>query len=252
MIDPRFPGDGLSDCSVYILACPDLAKQNWTPPAKLLDEPGNSQCGFSVAGQNGNDFTSCGQTFRVYNYWANSPVRIFEVALREGTTPAASFSPYGAYLYQPHPESGDATDSRKTKLIGCDSPDMHYAGSGWKVENEANYFHGNVKASSIAGDSLEFSFQGRAIYWRAVFARDAGKVDVYVDKRKYATVDCYSGDKRPNMFQFGFMKTGLDSSAVHTIRIIVRGDRNPNSSGTRIRHMGFESAATVNRPSAGH
>jgi hypothetical protein len=244
-VDTRFPGPGLSDGSVYILACTDLGKQDWTPLAKLLDQPENTLGGFSVADGHGKDFTSCGETFRVYNYWTSSPVRIFEVALREGTMPATPFSPYGAYLYEPHPESGDPTDSRRTTIVGCDSPEMRYSGSGWMVEKNAGYFRGVVKASSTAGDSVQLSFKGGSIYWRAVFSRDAGKADVYLDKRQEAVIDCCSGDRKPNMFQFGFIRTGLDPSAIHVIRIMVRNDRNPNSTGNIIRHMGFEHGEDV-------
>ena len=236
----RFPGPGLSDGSVYVLACTDLAKQDWTPAAKLLDRPDNAMCGFSVADRHGKDFTSCGKTFRVYNYWTSSPVRVFEVTLREGMTPAAPFPPYGSYLYEPHPESGDATDSRKTTFVGCDGPGTHYAGNGWKAERIAGCFQGVAKASGIAGDSVHLSFKGGAVYWRAVFSRDAGKADVYLDGRRQATIDCYSGDRKPNMFQFGFIRTGLDPSAVHVVRVVVRNDRNPNSTGNMIRHVGFE------------
>jgi hypothetical protein len=64
-----------------------------------------------------------------------------------------------------------------------------------------------------------------------------------VDKQLPATVDCHSADQKPNMFQFGFIQTGLDPTAVHTTRIVVRGNKNPNSGGTSIRHMAFEHAA---------
>jgi len=247
VVDPRFPGVGLSDGSVYVLSCTDLSKQDWSPVAKLLDQPDNAQSGFSLADLGGRDFTSCGQRFRAYSYWTNSPVKVFEVALREGTTAAEPFSPHGAYLYEPHPESGDAIDSRQTSTAGWDSPEMLYAGRGWKVEKHADYLHGGVKMSDVAGDSVEFSFKGSAVYWRAVFSNDAGKVDVYVDQRQQAVVDCYSGDQKPNAFQFGFVRTGLDPKGVHVISIVVRNDRNPGSSGNSVRHLGFESAGNPPR-----
>ncbi len=240
VIDERFKAFGLVDASVYILTCTDLAKQDWSLPAKLMDEPGNIRFSFSLSDPKGNDFTSCGKTFRIYNYWTKPPVRMFDVVLGEGTTPAITGSRYGAYCYESHPESGDATGSRNTQLAGSENVTMQYTGTGWKIEKQEHYFHGCAKSSNVAGDSVEFPFKGSTIYWRTVFAKDAGKVDVYIDQQFQETIDCFYSDPKQNMFQFGFIRTNLNASASHTIKIVVRSDRNQNAVGTNIRHIGFE------------
>ncbi len=44
-------------------------------------------------------------------------------------------------------------------------------------------------------------------------------------------------------YQFAFIKTGLDPQRPHTSKAVVRSDKNPGSSGTRIRHIAFEHSA---------
>jgi predicted lipoprotein with Yx(FWY)xxD motif len=51
--DRGMPAYGLHDRSIYVSTCSDLAKQDWSPMAKLLNEPNNSLFGFSLADGNG-------------------------------------------------------------------------------------------------------------------------------------------------------------------------------------------------------
>ena len=55
------------------------------------------------------------------------------------------------------------------------------------------------------------------------------------------TVDCYAESATP--YQFAFVKTGLDPKVTHTIKVVVRGDKNSRSSGTAVKHIQFEYAA---------
>jgi len=86
---------------------------------------------------------------------------------------------------------------------------------------------------------VQFEFSGGAIYWRAAAGSDCGKADVLIDGVLEKTVDCYFAEC-PLMYPFAFIKTGLDPEKTHTIQIVVRGDKNPGSSGTMIRHIAFE------------
>jgi hypothetical protein len=236
--DPRFPNVGLRDNSVYISTCTDLAKQNWSPMAKLVDEPGNHLDGFTLAGDKGSDPSVCGQTLHVYNFWEKTG-RILDVTFGKGTMKEAPFPPYGSYSYESHPESGDRIESRKTTLVDCASPDMHYAGTGWTTVSDPLAYKGQVRQCSTPGNSVEFSFKGSAIYWRAIAEQDGGKADVYLDNKLQTTVDLYFWDT-PLTFQFAYIKTGLDPAVTHTIRIVPRGDKNAASQGTVVKHMAFE------------
>ncbi|OQA00063.1 MAG: hypothetical protein BWY71_00852 [Planctomycetes bacterium ADurb.Bin412] len=235
------PGYGFDDRSVCISACTDLGKQDWLPMARLLEEPGNTTFGFTLADEKGMDPVVCGQKLRVYNYWQNveGKNRVLDISLKEGSTPSRYFPPYDSYTYEPHPESCDPIESRKTQIVGSADPKVKYEGGGWTVEKGEHYYQGQANTASQAGQSVQFEFSGSAIYWRAAGGSDCGKADVLIDGVLEKTVDCYFAEC-PLAYQFAFIKTGLDPEKTHTIQIVVRGDKNPGSSGTMIRHIAFE------------
>jgi hypothetical protein len=238
------PGLGFEDRSICISTCTDLAKQDWSPMAKLLDEPRNELFGFTLMDGQGVGPASCGQTLRAYNYWHDRDMRVLEIALKEGTTPVRHFTPYDSYAYEPHPESGDRIAARKTRLVGAAAAEMKYDYPQWAEEKNPHYYEGQAKAAAAAGHSVQFTFQGPDIYWRAVAAKDGGKADVTIDGAPAGTVDCFF-QECALPYQFAYIKTGLDPKRSHTIKIVVRGDKNPLSSGTIIRHVGFERAADL-------
>jgi hypothetical protein len=118
---------------------------------------------------------------------------------------------------------------------------MEYNNSDWNVEENGFYYQGQAKVTGKAGQSVQFSFKGSDIYWRAVAKNDAGKADVYIDGVLEKTVDCFF-EECALPYQFAFIRTGLNPKKTHTIKVVVRDDRNPGSSGTMIRHIGFEYA----------
>lgn len=241
--DRGMPGYGFNDRSIYISTCTDLGKQDWSPMAKLLDDPACKPiiAAFTLTDATGSDPYTCGDTLRIYNYWEHAARRL-DVTFKEGTTPSVYFPPHDSYGYQPHPESGDPIESRRTRIVGAASPEMRYAGAAWKGVAGGQYYQGLVMASETAGSTVEFTFTGADIYWRAVADKDGGRADVFIDDKLEQTVDCYFWDcELP--YQFAFIKTGLDPKKTHTIKVVVRGDKNPASSGTLIRHMAFEPAA---------
>ena len=71
---------------------------------------------------------------------------------------------------------------------------------------------------------------------------------MYIDGTLQGAVDCYYKESLP--FQFAFIKTGLDPEKTHTIRILIRNEKHPQSLGTTIRHMAFEYTAECYRASA--
>jgi len=187
---------------------------------------------------------------RVYNYWLyDIPSRAIDITFGRGTTRAAGFPPYGSYAFEPLPESGDTVVSRETKIVGCDDAETAYGGAGWTRREGAAYYHGALMESGTAGASVQISFRGSSVYWRAVADTAGGKADVTIDGTPAGIADTYYRDELPD--QFAFVRTGLDPRALHTFRAVVRGDRNPLSAGTLIRHMAFEYGAESYRASAG-
>jgi hypothetical protein len=249
VIDRRFTNLGFKDGSIYISTCHDLAKQEWSPRAKVFNSPDNDKFGITLADGSGRDPFVCGASLRIYNYWLyNMPSRAVDVTFSSGSTATAGFPRYGSYAYQPLAETRDTVVGRKTRIVGCSSPDNIYAGN-WTVKDDPVYFQKRIRECSTPGSSIQFSFRGGGIYWRAVADSDGGKADVYVDNALQSTVDCYYRESLP--FQFAFIKTGLDPTRRHVIRIVVRAGRNERSKGTMIRHMAFEHSAESYSAAAG-
>jgi hypothetical protein len=236
--DRGMPGLGFEDRSICISSCTDLAQQDWSPMAKLLDEPANGLFGFTLSDGKGMDPVACGRTLRAYNYWQRGS-RVLEITLKEGNTPSRYFPPYDSYSYESSPESGDRIESRKTRIVGSADPEMRYDGDRWTVEKNEHYYERQANTAAQAGQSVQFTFQGSDIYWRAVASGDAGRADVFIDDVPQGTVDCFFSECALP-YQFAFIKTGLDPEQTHTIKVVVRGDKNPGSSGTKIRHIAFE------------
>jgi hypothetical protein len=212
--------------------------------------PDNDKFGITLSDGNSRDPFVCGSTLRIYNYWLyNIPSRAIDVTFAAGSTATAGFPRYGSYAYEPLPESGDPIVSRKTKIIGCTHPDILYGGNGWILKNGPTYYRKQTRECNVPGSSVQFSFNGADVYWRAVADSDGGKADVYIDSKLEETVDCYFKESLP--FQFAFIKTGLNPDEAHTIRIVVKADKNLKSRGTMIRHMAFEYSAESYNASAG-
>ena len=250
VVDKRFTDLGFRDGSIYISTCDDLVKQEWSPRVKLFDAPENDKFGITLTDGNAVDPFICGNTLRIYNYWLyNLPSRAIDVAFADGRTVTAGFPRYGSYAYEPLRESRDSIVGRRTKIVSCSSPENIYSDSTWVIQNDPTFYSKQARKCDIPGNSVRFSFTGADIYWRGVADRDGGKADVYIDGKPEGVVDCYY--KEPLPFQFAFIKTGLDPEKTHTIRIVIRNEKNPQSLGTTIRHMAFEYTAESYSASAG-
>jgi hypothetical protein len=117
--------------------------------------------------------------------------------------------------------------------IAYGSKSLNYVGT-W-----TNSFHydddsGGTKYSESAGDSVELSFPGDSVIVRVRKAPDAGLCDIYLDDlvTPVATgVDTYCATNAHA--QAIFAKNGLAQSN-HLVKIVIKGARNPSSSGNRI------------------
>jgi len=126
---------------------------------------------------------------------------------------------------------------------------VSYSGK-WSNEAIDSKYEMLAKKSIVVNSDVKFSFKGSDIYWRPWKGPDCGKADVYIDGVLQKTVDCWA-ESPGTQYQFGFIKTGLEANSTHRIRIVVRGDKNPRSQGTIIRHMMFEYSAESYRASDG-
>lgn len=249
------------NCSSGVSFCDDLAKQEWSPSYHV----GNYWCmdafGYWAVDEGKTNVNVTGKSLYVYGFWQKRPGRRFHVVLDAGapttnlvfSSPSTrwefdhtvSLNPGQQYSYTPMFESSDAIDARRTRRVDCSSPETKFAGT-WSENVNPSYYNGHARTAVAAGASIEFTFAGPAIYWRAVQGPDMGKADVFVDNVLQATVDCWAS--APNPYLFTFIKQGL-SDGWHTIKVVVRGEKGPWSSGTAIRHMLFEYAADTWRAS---
>lgn len=231
-----------------LAACSDLSKQDWTPSFCI---PGglwgyNDVWAWALTDAGKTHVSRFDKTLYVYTYWHLKPGSAFRIDIGKGETPATDgytgagvaapmfartmnpIRPYGEPLY----DNADPIESRRVRKVGCENTEMSYS-DGWDSQDSPV----KARVSGTSKSSVTFVFKGAGIFWRAATGQDCGKADVYLDDVFQKTVDLY-GDFTP--YQFGFMKTGLDASKAHTIRIVVKGEKNSKSSGAVVKHLSFE------------
>jgi hypothetical protein len=245
-------GGGLSVCT-------DLSKQDWTPSYGIAG--GRWGCdgiwAWTLVDASKTNIRSFDKTLFAYCYWAGHTGSVFRVDFGKGQSPNSlgytgggvdvpQFAhtlnptrPYGAPLY----DSDDHIASRHVRKVNCLSPETSYSGE-WAQQSSPV----PARISGTAKSSVSLAFKGSGIYWRAASGPDCGKADIYLDGKWQQTVDLY-GDYTP--WQFWFTKTNLNRKATHTIKVVVRGDQNPGSSGTAIKHLAFECAGQTTQASDG-
>jgi hypothetical protein len=240
------------NCDNSISVCDDLSRQDWTPCFKVTGDcwGGINAFAWLVTNADKTDIYTGGKTLYLYSYWEKSFHGMYKIDFGPGKTSDSagymvgftgsfptSGDPMKLYLYGSRYESSDPIESMHCRRIDCSNPETAYSG-GWAAEDNDSYYGKTAMETATMGSSLQFSFKGADIYWRAVKGPDGGKADVYLDDIFQKTIDCWASPLTP--FQFAFIKKGLDPAVVHTIKIVVRGDKNPLSTGTKIRHLLFE------------
>ncbi len=251
-----------------LTVCSDLSKQDWTPCFKIPGDTWgcNGVWAWHVTESGKKDIFTAGNTMFLYSYWKDdgrqAPTQRYRLDFAAGSTPdyagyspastvgspITSASPMTFYPCEPLFESADRIESRRTRRVNCTNSETAYSGS-WDNADSAGYGESRAKESRAPGSTVEFSFSGSEVYWRAVKGPDCGKADVFIDGRLHATVDCYAQRATPD--QFALIEMGLASNQSHTIRVVVRPDKNPLSKGTAIRHLLFEYSADSYRASDG-
>jgi hypothetical protein len=243
--------------------CSDLADQDWTPSYAVGPYwCSTGQWAIWPTDDSKSDTSTSGQDFYVYNFWQGSPGRRFKCEFNTGALPAANgFTPTifptgvlctqasmaSSYGFSPLYESDDAVVARHTRRVGSASAEITYKGN-WTDSTGNGYYEDRARSASDKGAEMSFTFHGREIYWRTVFGPDQGKADVYLDGKLASTVDCWATQFNP--LPIGFMRREL-ADHDHVIRVVVRGDKNPLSSGTIIRMMDLEYATDSWRASDG-
>jgi hypothetical protein len=103
-------------------------------------------------------------------------------------------------------------------------------GGTWTSWPDSNCYGGSNKFDGTTNDYVQFTFTGTGVKWIGNKQWNLGKADVYIDGTLDSTgIDCYNSS---NLYQqMLYSKTGL-SNALHTIKVVVDGQKNAGSSGT--------------------
>jgi hypothetical protein len=115
--------------------------------------------------------------------------------------------------------------------------------NGWKFKGKWSTYETSpgpdkkmVKQSKYAekaGDELEINFAGTGISIGGNWYKDGGLADIYVDGKLHRTIDTYYGfanqQHTESMWHILNLKPGD-----HKIRLVVKGEKRPESAGTRV------------------
>lgn len=117
----------------------------------------------------------------------------------------------------------------------------------WLDEADPNYDGESASYSTTTNSYVEFTFTGSSITWTSKKDADRGIAQIFLDGNRIVDgdtqlpgdsgtnksgIDLYNG--LPMWRVAAYQKTGLDFTVSHTIKIIVSGEKNASSSGTRI------------------
>ncbi|MBL4936329.1 hypothetical protein JK636_11210, partial [Clostridium sp. YIM B02515] len=119
-----------------------------------------------------------------------------------------------------------------------------YTGT-WTSITGTGYSGGTGKYALASGASVEYKFTGTSVKWISYKALNRGKADVYIDGVLDANVDLYSATEQTKTTVY--QKSGL-TNALHTIKIVATGQKNPSSSNTIVIFDAFEINSNTNTP----
>jgi photosystem II stability/assembly factor-like uncharacterized protein len=121
------------------------------------------------------------------------------------------------------------------ETLGLGAPDV---GVTWPSTIWAAGNHGlGVHIGMTPGDKVEYDFRGDSVRWFAARGPDGGIARVQLDGTLAAVVDLYAPEEMAAEAVFERVYAGVGS---HTIRVLVTGQSNPQSSGILVRHDGFD------------
>lgn len=111
-------------------------------------------------------------------------------------------------------------------------PALYYSGM-WSDLYDGGDYAGTERYSNQTGAYVEHYFSRTSVRWIGTKYVNMGKADVYLDGVFQETVDAYDGSGSKQYRQVLYEKTGL-SAGSHTLKVVVRGEKNAASSGTYV------------------
>ena len=107
----------------------------------------------------------------------------------------------------------------------------------WVTDSNGIYYNTTCHVSNTINSDFHCTFTGTQVFWYGLKNDDLGMAAIYIDGVLTAdNVDCYSTTRGVNML---FSKIDL-TNAAHTIKVVVKGTKNPASKGTALVHDYFD------------
>ncbi|MBE0652676.1 MAG: glycoside hydrolase family 127 protein [Bacteroidales bacterium] len=98
--------------------------------------------------------------------------------------------------------------------------------------------------SSAPYSNCYFTFRKSEVRWLGSTGPDHGLADIYIDGQFQETVDAFSKSTRKEVILF--QREGLCNNKIHTLNIVIKREKNPESTGNNICIDRFESIEPVN------
>lgn len=115
-------------------------------------------------------------------------------------------------------------------IIENDDSSIIYSGN-WSHITQSENSGSTISYSKEKGASIEYTFNGTGVKLVSKTYRDRGLADIFIDGILIDTIDLYTYNVTYK--NEVFKKTDLVNSS-HTIKIVVKGEKNPQSSGISV------------------
>jgi len=102
------------------------------------------------------------------------------------------------------------------------------------------------RCSNRQYNASEFSFKGSTVKWMGRKGSNQGYADVYLDGEFQCVVDGYSSVTSDGVVKFE--RSSLRADRIHTLRIVVKKERNPDATDCRQDIAGFQSVTPIHYP----
>jgi hypothetical protein len=120
-----------------------------------------------------------------------------------------------------------------------------YTGTHWVNQTgQTGVYAGTVSNDATSGEYVSVTFTGTSIYWLGTYGPAQGIATVYLDGVNKGNVDMYS---RTTKYQVVNSVTGL-TNATHTLKILVSGTKDSNSSANTISVDAFNAPSMTPAP----
>ena len=130
------------------------------------------------------------------------------------------------------------------KLVFDKRVSVFETSSGWEMKGKwKNFGYTDRRTKEVInqalysdniGDELIFTFEGTGVSLNGNWLRDGGRADIFVDGVFKRSIDCYfffANQEHRNMDLYHI--TGLPAGK-HTIRLVVKGEKRPESEGSKV------------------